>query len=371
MPEERDPDKRGRAPLRRPTLPARKSATHVAGKRTAPKWNTTPDSVVAWAWYVDGQRQHDVELAQAVSRASAGDGFVWLGMKDPTDDDLAGFAHQFNLHPLAIEDAVEGHTRSKLELFEDTLFMVVSTVAYVEHDQLTDTSEVVSTGQIMVFMGTNFILTVRRGEQSPLKNLRADLEGRPEFLAQGPHVVLYAVLDTVIDDYQQVVADIEEDLDEIEESVFAPGGTMELDKVYQLKREVIEFRRSVSPLALPLSNLASRDFFGIPEESRAYFREVADHHTEAREAVASFDEVLTNLLQAGLARASVKDNQDMRKISAAVAILAVPTTLGAIYGMNFTHMPELGTRYGYYVVLGVMATIMVVLYVIFRRLKWL
>lgn len=354
------------------TLMPRKAPTHTSGTRgTGRQWNTTPDSIVAWAWYVDGVRQDIEDMHLAVERARVGDGFIWMGLKDPTDDDMADFARQFDLHPLAIEDAVEGHTRSKLEVFDDTMFMVVSTVAYVEHEQIEDGAEIVTTGQIMVFVGTNFVLTVRRGEQSPLRDLRASLERRPKFLSRGPHVVLYSVLDAVVDGYLQVVADIEEDLDEIEEVIFSPGGTTELGKVYQLKREIIEFRRCVTPLALPLSNLASRSMPNIPEKSRAYFREVADHHTEAREAVASFDEVLTNLLQAGLARASVKDNQDMRKISAAVAILAVPTTLGAIYGMNFQYMPELTWRYGYFAVLGVMATSMVLLYVIFRKNKWL
>ena len=348
------------------------SAAPATAERRNQQWRTTPDSIVAWAWYVNGIRQDVDDLGTAVSRAKVDDGFLWLGLKDPTDDDMAHFARQFDLHALAIEDAVEGHTRSKLEVFDDnTLFMVISTVAYVEHDQITETAEIVSTGQIMVFVGSNFVLTVRRGEQSPLQNLRASLEQRPKFLSRGPHIVLYAVLDTVVDDYKQVVADMEEDLNEIEEAVFAPRGTNELGQVYQLKREIIEFRRALSPLALPLTHLASRSMPGIPAKSQAYFREVADHHTEIREAVASFDDVLTNLLQAGLARLSMKDNQDMRKISAAVAILAVPTTLGALWGMNFEYMPELGWRYSYFVVLGVMLTTMVFLFIAFRRNKWL
>lgn len=350
---------------------ARKLPTHHAGTRRTTEWHTTPDSVVAWGWYVEGERQREDDLHVAAERAKVGDGFVWLGLKDPTNEDMTQFANQFDLHPLAIEDAVEGHTRSKLEFFGDTVFAVMSTVAYLEPSTATDTAEVVSTGQIMVFMGPNFIMTVRRGEQSPLRTMREDLERRPEFLANGPHVVLYSVYDRVVDDYMQMVAEIEEDLDELEEEVFSPAGTLHLSKVYELKREVIEFRRNVSPLALPLNLLASRDIPQIPEHFRAYFREVADHHTEAREAVASFDEVLTNLLQAGLARLSVKDNQDMRKISAAVAILAVPTLVGAIYGMNFDHMPELHYRYSYFVVLAAMAAIMVGLYLVFRRNRWL
>ncbi|MGD7732697.1 magnesium/cobalt transporter CorA [Propionibacteriaceae bacterium G57] len=329
------------------------------------------EAVVAWGWYVDGLKQPMDDLHTATERAKVGHGFIWMGLKDPTVEQMEHFGTQFNLHPLAMEDAVEGHFRSKLENFDDSLFVVLNTVAYSPHDRLTDTSEVVSTGQIMVFLGQNFVLTVRRGEQSPLRTLRHELEAEPELLAGGPHVVLYKVCDRVVDDYMQVVTDIEDDLDDIEESIFAPEGALHLERVYQLKREVIEFRRAVVPLSAPLAALMTRDLALIPNDSKAYFREVADHHTEAREAVASYDEVLTNLLQAGIARLSMKDNQDMRKISAAVAVLAVPTLVGAIYGMNFDHMPELHLRYGYFITLGAMAVIMVVLLIAFRRNRWL
>ncbi|WP_203568304.1 magnesium/cobalt transporter CorA [Aestuariimicrobium ganziense] len=330
-----------------------------------------PDSVVAWGWYLDGVRQPVHTLKVAVERAHAGEGFVWLGLKDPTDEDMAGFARRFDLHPLAIEDAVEGHTRSKLEQFHPTLFAVLSTVAYVEHETLTEFSEIVSTGQIMVFVGEQMVLTVRRGEHTPLRHLRAELEANPELLARGPSYVLYRIFDTVVDEYQRVVAQIERDVDSVEELVFSRQGAHEVDRVYQLKRELIDFRRSVVPLAAPLNALATREFTAVPQHDRDYFREVADHHTEIRESVASFDDVLSTLLQASLARASVADNQDMRKISAAVAILAIPTTIGAIYGMNFDNMPELRTQNGYFVVLAVMLVSMVVAYLFFRRNRWL
>lgn len=367
----------------RPTLPSGKKSRvlpslvrpGVGTKREPPArqpvWRTTPDSVVAWGWYVDGVRQDEPNLQEAVDRSREGRGFVWLGLKDPTDEDMAGFARQFDLHPLAIEDAVEGHTRSKLEHFHPTLFAVVSTVAYVEHATVTETSEIVSTGQIMVFVAENLVMTVRRGEHTPLRALRASLEADPEYLSLGPGYVLYRIVDTVVDEYMRVVAELESDVDEVEELVFGRHGTQEVNRVYQLKRELIEFRRSVVPLATPLNALATREFSAIPAQTRHYFREVADHHTECREALASFDDVLSTLLQAALARASVTDNQDMRKISAAVAILAIPTTIGAIYGMNFTHMPELSTRYGYFVVLGVMLLAMVIAYLSFKRNRWL
>jgi len=337
----------------------------------APPAPRTADSVVAWAWYVDGVRRPVTSLAVAARQALAGEGFVWLGLKDPLDEDLQALAEQFDLHPLAVEDAAHGHRRSKLEVFGETLFMVLSTVAYVDHEELTATSEVVATGQVMVFLGKRFVITVRRGEHAQLSSLRRALEADPERLSGGPSEVLYAIADKIVDDYLGVVAEFETDVDETETRVFSRSGQHEVDRVYQLKRELIEFKRSVLPLGAPLMRLATRDLPGITPDSRAYFRELADHHTEAREAVASFDEVLSSILQAGLARASVADNEDMRKISAWVAIVAVPTMVAGIYGMNFDNMPETHWHYGYFAVLALIALIMTSLYLGFKRNRWL
>ncbi|MCW2810053.1 MAG: putative metal-transport protein [Friedmanniella sp.] len=330
-----------------------------------------PSSVVAWAWYVDGVARPAPSISVAARAAANGDGFVWLGLKDPTDADLEGLGQQFDLHPLAIEDAVHGHTRSKLEMFGEDLFMVISTVAYVDHEELTDTSEIVTTGQVMIFLGDHFVITVRSGEHAQLSTLRASLEANPARLARGPSEVLYAIADKIIDDYQDVVAEFEVDLDDVETRVFSRGGSHEVDRVYQLKRELIEFKRCVVPLGPPLLRLATRDLPVIPPEAKAYFRELADHHTQAREAVASFDEVLSSILQAGLARASVADNEDMRKISAWVAIVAVPTMVAGIYGMNFDNMPELHWHYGYFAVLALILAFMVGLWAGFKRNRWL
>lgn len=349
----------GRNPLSRPALERDPAAT------------TQLDSIVAWGWYVDGVRQPAVDLTTAARRASAGEGFVWLGLKDPTDDDLQALAPQFDLHPLAIEDAVEGHTRSKLEMFGDDLFMVVSTIAYVDHEELTDSSEVVRTGQVMVFLSKHFVITVRKGEHAQLSELRQTMEADPERLAQGPSTVLYAILDKIIDDYMDVTRDFEEDIDQVETLVFSKHGEHEVERVYQLKRELIEFKRGVVPLGQPLLRLATRDYSMIPHESRAYFRELSDHHTEAAEAVASFDEVLSTILTAGLARASVADNVDTRKISAWVAIVAVPTFLAGVWGMNFKNMPDTQLQDGYFIALGIMLAVMIGLYIGFKRNKWL
>lgn len=328
-------------------------------------------TIVAWGHYVDGHRQPRDDIDRAARRALDGEGFVWLGLKDPTNEDLRRFAVMFDLHPLAVEDAVEGHDRSKLEQFGDTLFMVISTIAYAEHDAVTATSEIISTGQIMVFVGEHFVLTVRRGEQSQLSGVRARLEQYPERLAHGPWEVLYALGDKIIDDYLDVTREMGADVDEIEERVYARQGRNEVDAVYQLKRELIEFRKAVVPLGLPLHSLATREFPAVPDEARPYFRELADHHVQAREAVGSFDEVLSSILDASVARISVADNEDTRKISAWVAIAVVPTLIAGVFGMNFHNMPGLGWYYGYFAVLGLMAAIMLALFIGFKRNHWL
>jgi magnesium transporter len=337
----------------------------------APVTSGPSSSVIAWAWYVDGVRKPAESLPMAARLACDGEGFVWLGLKDPKDSDVLALSSQFDLHPLAVEDAVHGHTRSKLETFGDDLFMVISTVAYVEHEELTETSEVVATGQVMIFLGDHFVITIRHGEHAQLSALRRSLEADPARLARGPSEVLYAITDKIIDDYLEVVAEFEKDVDEVESSVFSRQGQREVERVYQLKRELIEFRRSVMPLGAPLLRLATRELPVIPPEAKAYFRELADHHTEAREAVASFDEVLTSILQASLARVTVADNEDLRKISGWVAIVAVPTMIAGIYGMNFQYMPETQSRYGYFIVLGIILVVMVGLYIGFKRNKWL
>jgi magnesium transporter len=353
-------------------LPSLKSLNRRPSADVIPLPSPPPSSIIAWAWYVDGVRKPAEDLSVAARLANTGDGFVWLGLKDPKDEDLMALESLFDLHPLAVEDAVHGHARSKLEMFGDDLFMVISTVAYVEHEELTATSEVVATGHVMVFLGEHFVITVRRGEHAQLSALRRTLEADPTRLARGPSEVLYAIADKIIDDYLAVVTEIENDINEIESLVFARHGKREeVERVYQLKRELIEFKRCVMPLGAPLVRLATRELPVIPPEAKAYFRELADHHTEAREAVAAFDEVLTSILQAGLARASVADNEDMRRISGWVAIVVVPTLVAGIYGMNFDNMPELHWKYGYFVILGVMLLIMISLYLGFKRNRWL
>jgi magnesium transporter len=226
----------------------------------------------------------------------------------------------------------------------------------------------------MVFVGEWFVATVRHGRHASMTGLRRRLEENTDLLALGPSSVLHAVVDKVVDDYLAVVAAVEDDIEEIESSVFAvraarSGGNVE--RIYQLKRDVIEMKRTVRPLGLPLRELAERPQRLVHPDIREYFRDVDDHLARVREQIGSFDEVLTTILQAALARLSIAENEDMRKISAWVSIAAVPTMIAGIYGMNFAYMPELGSRWGYPAVLALMATVCGGMYRGFRRNGWL
>src|SRR5919205_271119 len=275
------------------------------------------------------------------------------------------------LHPLAVEDAVFAHQRPKLEQYDDDIFMVLKTATYVEHEHLTATSEVVDTGEVMVFLGPHHVITVRHGEHTGLTELRARLEEQRELLCLGPSAVLYAVADLVVDTFVDVAGAVADDVDELEASVFSPERTDDIGRLYQLKRELLALRRAVSPLEVPLEKLAEKQFDVVPEAMRSYFRDVEDHAIRVRDQVGALDELLTSILQASLARTSQADNEDMRKISAWAGIIAVPTAIAGIYGMNFHWMPELTWHYSYPVVLLIILLICFLLYRGFKHSNWL
>jgi magnesium transporter len=329
------------------------------------------DPIVDCAVYVDGRRDpHSYTYAQALAHVrETGKGFVWLGVHSPDDKQMTDIASVFGLHELAVEDAVQAHQRPKLEAYGDILFVVLRTVAYVAHDSLSATAEVVSTGEIMLFVGTDYVITVRHGEQTELATLRHRLEDHPAQLALGPMVVLHAVADRVVDAYLAVTEQLDTDIAEIEENVFG-GSQVNIDPVYLLKREVIEFRRAVTPLAIPLKRLTAPNPW-LPKEVRAYFRDVSDHLTTVNERVLDYDSLLSSMLDAATAKVGIQQNTDMRKITAWAAMAAAPTMIAGIYGMNFDHMPELHWRYGYFVVLAVMVMICALLWRTFRRHGWL
>ncbi|MGC5035738.1 MULTISPECIES: magnesium and cobalt transport protein CorA [unclassified Streptomyces] len=331
-------------------------------------------SVVNCVSYRDGVRTPTRgDLVDVVERVRKHrEGFVWLGLHEPTDQEFAGIAELFDLHPLAVEDAVEAHQRPKLERYDETLFAVFKTVCYVEHEELTATSEVVNTGEIMVFVGHDFVITVRHGRHGSLGPLREELESDPQQLAKGPSAVLHAIADHVVDDYLSVTDSVQLDIDQVETDVFAQDGARaDPGRIYQLKRELLELKRAVVPLSRPLEDLATRPIRAVDPEIQAYFRDVSDHLLRAKEQIAAFDELLNSILQAHLAQVTVAQNEDMRKITAWAAIIAVPTMVCGMYGMNFDHMPELHWRYGYGMVIGVISVACVSLYRMFRRSGWL
>ncbi|WP_432025683.1 magnesium and cobalt transport protein CorA [Streptomyces sp. 1222.5] len=331
-------------------------------------------SVVNCVMYQDGARVPEcADLEDAVRLVrKRGDGFVWLGLHEPTAREFAGIAELFDLHPLAVEDAVEAHQRPKLEHYGDTLFAVFKTVCYVEHEELTATSEVVNTGEIMVFVGEDFVVTVRHGMHGSLGPLREELESDPQQLAKGPAAVLHAIADHVVDDFLSVTDAVQADIDQVETEVFSEiGARLDPGRIYQMKRELLELKRAVVPLGRPVEDLATRPIRVVAPEIQAYFRDVLDHLIRAKEQIAAFDELLNSILQAHLAQVTVAQNEDMRKITAWAAVIAVPTMVCGVYGMNFDHMPELHWQFSYPLVMVVMAGACLALYRGFRRNGWL
>ncbi len=332
-----------------------------------------PGYVVDCAVYVDGRRlpgqwSHRRAVDEVVRR---GDGFVWIGLHEPDHDQITGIAEAFGLHELAVEDAVHAHQRPKLERYDDTLFMVLKTVCYVAQAEPRTASEIVETGELMVFVGRDFVVTVRHGNHSGLHQVRRRLEAEPDKLALGPAAVLHAIADHVVDGYLEVTEAIEDDIDTVEAEVFEPRSTMDPEQIYVMKREVLELRRAVMPLAVPLRKLTEGYSSLIPHQVRSYFRDVDDHLITVTERVIGFNELLTTLVDAVLAKITMRQNNDMRKITAWVAIISVPTMIAGLYGMNFETMPELRWTFGYPLVLLVTLGVCTGLYRTFRSRRWL
>ena len=362
-----------RTPLRNVYPVLRYGGIDAAAARSepAPRTDGLLDAAVDWGHYCEGHRAPVRDFASAVDAAREGNGFVWLGLHEPSTEQLEQLGMVFSLHPLALEDAATARQRPKIERHENDIFLAMRTLAYVDSVDREAGGDVVETGAVMVFLGEYFVITVRHGKHASMAGLRRRLEENSEQLALGPSAVLHAVTDKVVDDYLAVVDSVQQDLEEIETTVFAPRAGTDIERIYQLKRDIIEMKRTVWPLAAPLRELSERPRRMINPEIREYFRDVTDHLVRVHEQVASFDELLTSILQAGLARVAVAENEDMRKISAWVAIAAVPTMIAGIYGMNFENMPELHQQYGYYAVLGLMGGICATLFRGFKRNGWL
>ena len=297
--------------------------------------------------------------------------FVWVGLHEPNLSEMQEVADVFGLHPLAVEDAVCAHQRPKLERYDETLFLVLKTVNYVPHESVVLAREIVETGEVMVFVGKDFVVTVRHGEHGGLSDVRKRMEADPEQLRLGPYAVMHAIAHEVVNHYLEVSHLIESDIDSIEGLAFAPGRKLDVEPIYLLKREVVELRRCVSPLSGAFSRIQVENKDLISKEVRRYLRDLADHHSEAADHINSYDDMLNSLIQAALARVGMQQNNDMRKMAAWAGILAVPTMVAAIYGMNFHFMPELNWTWGYPGIMALMSVACLFLYFQFRRNNWL
>jgi magnesium transporter len=305
------------------------------------------------------------DLSDALDTARGlGDSFMWIGLHEPTAEEFDQVAGELRLHPLAIEDAVHAHQRPKLERYGDVLFVVIKTLRYID-----ETSDI-EVGEIMLFLGEDFVITVRHGEGLPLKAVRRRLEGDSELLHHGPSAVLYTVLDEIVDRYGAIAHEVETDIIDLERRVFAPQRTTVTEDIYELKREVLEFRGAEDPL-IPVLQDILKGRISVAPGTLEYFRDVLDHLLRVDEQVDSHNELLTNVLNAHLAQVGMQQNEDMRKISAWAAILAVPTMVTGVYGMNFEHMPELKQWWGYPMVMMVIAGGCLGLYRWFRKSGWL
>jgi magnesium transporter len=311
--------------------------------------------------YRNGERAADGEAGS--------DGVAWVSLADPTPDEIAKVGHDFKLHTLALEDAVHAHQRSKLERYGDKLYLVLRPARYI------DETETVEFGELHVFAGPRFLITISHGFVPDLGHVREELEARPDLLRLGPMPIVYRIVDNVVDEYTPVIDGVENDIDEIETEVFG-GVTGVSRRTYELLREVIQFRHAVQPLSAVLEALMQEP--QVLEEKRHYLRDVHDHVLRIQEKVDAFHELLRSILNVNLTietkalnEASNRQNEEVKKISAWAAILFAPTLVGTVYGMNFDDMPELHWRLGYPMALGLMLLVSVSLYVLFRRRRWI
>jgi magnesium transporter len=291
--------------------------------------------------------------------------FVWLGLYEPTVEEFAKVRAEFGLHELVAEDAVAAHQRPKLEVYHDSLLVVLKTARYL------DDIEEIEFGEIIIIAGRQYIVIVRHGHASELGQVRKALEASPERLRHGPTAVLHAVMDKVVDDYSPVAAGLENDIGEVEQDVFSPEATNPTERIYFLKREVLQFRTAVGSLLEPLLRLSKGEIGEVHPESKEYFRDVFDHAVRIVSAVDQQRDLLTSILEANMTQIGVRQNEDMRKISAWVAVGVVPTVLAGIFGMNFVHIPGLEEWWGFPAVILLMVLVAIGLYRSFRRSGWL
>jgi magnesium transporter len=324
-------------------------------------------AIVACDLFVGGEAVESpgpaADLPRLNERARAHDGaFVWLSLHEPTEAALTRVADVFGLHPLAVEDILHREQRVKIERYDDVVFLVVRVAQYVEHER-------VDAGFVAIFVGPHFVVTVRQG--TVRQDAVVDVRAEPGMLTQGPWSVVHAILDRLVDTYVDIAAEMETDVELTEAAVFTSATPVTIEQIYQLKRQLMKFKSAVLPLHRPLVALVSKQFADLPKEIRRYLSDVVDHHAAAVDQVIALDDVLNALLQARLAQLNVDQNNDMRKIASWAAIAALPTAIAGIYGMNFDHMPELASRYGYPTVMLLMVLGAAGIYRLLRRAGWL
>ena len=351
------------------------------GRRVKPPGHSIDEVIGDCGLYERGRRRPGrLAFSEIGQVAAKTDGFIWIGLRQPTAQDIAVVAAELSLPELAVEDAVKAHQRPKVEVYDDILFVVLKPVRYIDHEEVLDVTE------IAIFVGPTFVVTVRHGDSTVLARVRQELDADDSrLLTFGPAAVLYRLADLVVDGYEEAIECIDVDVDEIEEQVFGGDQSDHAKRIYKLKREVAEFRRAVVPLGMSLEHLANGDTPGVDSAITPYFRDVHDHVLRAAEAIEGHDRLLTDVLQADISllgvrqsqiavrqnEVAVRQNEDMRRISAWAAIALVPTAIAGIYGMNFDNMPELRWRYGYFAVWAVIVAVCVALYLLFRRNRWL
>ncbi len=325
--------------------------------------------IVDCAVYTNGRRRPgDLAVMDALDAATDPDSFVWIGLHEPSEEEFDAVRDELGLHPLAVEDAVRAHQRPKLDVYDDHVFVVLRPARYDDQGERLEVSE------IQLFIGERYVVAVRHGQGHSLREVRLRLEQDPERMACGPMAVLHAVIDSVVDDYLVATEGLDNDMAEIEVAVFDPDRPRSFDpsgRIFRLKRQVLELHRISEALHEPLRRLAGELVPGTPPELASYFRDVEDHVTRVVGMVSALRVLLTDALEANLAIVTVRQNDDMRTMSAWLAIGGFPTVVGAVYGMNFQHMPELGWKYGYLIVMVAIAIVCAVLYQRFKRVGWL